>query len=106
MRRDHLLISRGINMTNQYHAPKVWEMDQESGGIWASINRPDSGARHQQELPIGQHPIHPYQIHSQNKNQRQTQRLKQLGLVFFLIGRQKNLPSILLLFISLKISKN
>ncbi|CAM2941353.1 glutathione-dependent disulfide-bond oxidoreductase [Vibrio neptunius] len=48
-------------MTNQYVPPKVWKMDDENGGQWASINRPDSGARHEQALPVGSHPI---QLHS------------------------------------------
>jgi len=36
-------------------------MEDENGGQWASINRPDSGARHEQALPVGKHPI---QLHS------------------------------------------
>ena len=48
-------------MTQEYTPPKVWTMDKESGGKWASINRPDSGARHQQALPVGKHPL---QLHS------------------------------------------
>ncbi|AIS57424.1 MULTISPECIES: glutathione-dependent disulfide-bond oxidoreductase [Vibrio] len=48
-------------MTNQYVPPKVWKMEDENGGQWASINRPDSGARHEQALPVGSHPI---QLHS------------------------------------------
>lgn len=48
-------------MTNQYVPPKVWKMEDENGGQWASINRPDSGARHEQALPVGEHPI---QLHS------------------------------------------
>ncbi|WP_076410498.1 glutathione-dependent disulfide-bond oxidoreductase [Shewanella sp. UCD-KL12] len=48
-------------MTNEYTPAKVWTMDNESGGQWASINRPDSGARHLQALPVGKHPI---QLHS------------------------------------------
>ena len=48
-------------MTNQYVPPKVWKMDDENGGQWASINRPDSGARHEKALPVGQHPM---QLHS------------------------------------------
>lgn len=48
-------------MTQEYTPPKVWTMDKESGGKWASINRPDSGARHQQVLPVGKHPL---QLHS------------------------------------------
>jgi len=48
-------------MANEYTPPAVWTMDNENGGEWASINRPDSGARHQKELPVGTHPL---QLHS------------------------------------------
>ncbi|MCL1146830.1 glutathione-dependent disulfide-bond oxidoreductase [Shewanella marinintestina] len=48
-------------MTNQYTPAKVWTMDNENGGQWASINRPDSGARHEETLPSGEHPL---QLHS------------------------------------------
>ncbi|GIU41451.1 thiol:disulfide oxidoreductase [Shewanella sairae] len=48
-------------MTNQYTPAKVWTMDNENGGQWASINRPDSGPRHEQALPNGEHPL---QLHS------------------------------------------
>ncbi|GAD00723.1 glutathione-dependent disulfide-bond oxidoreductase [Agarivorans albus] len=48
-------------MTNQYTPPKVWTMDSESGGQWASINRPDSGARHEKTLAVGANPL---QLHS------------------------------------------
>lgn len=53
-------------MTEQYQPPKVWTMDDESGGQWASINRPDSGARHEQELPVGNHPIQLYSMGTPN----------------------------------------
>lgn len=48
-------------MTNEYVPAKLWSMDDENGGQWASINRPDSGPRHQHALPVGNHPI---QLHS------------------------------------------
>ncbi len=48
-------------MVNKYTPPKVWSMEEENGGQWASINRPDSGARHEQLLPVGKHPL---QLHS------------------------------------------
>lgn len=48
-------------MINEYTPAKVWAMDNENGGQWASINRPDSGARHEQALPVGKQPI---QLHS------------------------------------------
>ena len=41
-------------MTDEkYTPPKVWTWDQESGGRFANINRPISGATHDKELPVG-----------------------------------------------------
>ncbi|WP_144214559.1 glutathione-dependent disulfide-bond oxidoreductase [Shewanella donghaensis] len=48
-------------MTNEFVPPKVWTMEQENGGQWASINRPDSGSRLEKVLPVGANPI---QLHS------------------------------------------
>jgi GST-like protein len=48
-------------MTSEFIPPKVWTMDSESGGQWASINRPDSGARHEKTLAVGANPL---QLHS------------------------------------------
>ncbi|WP_306331785.1 glutathione-dependent disulfide-bond oxidoreductase [Vibrio injensis] len=53
-------------MTQAYIPPKVWTMESENGGQWASINRPDSGARFEQVLPIGQHPIQLYSMGTPN----------------------------------------
>jgi GST-like protein len=44
-----------------YTPPAVWTWDSESGGQFANINRPVSGATHEKVLPVGQHPI---QLHS------------------------------------------
>ena len=44
-----------------YTPPKVWTWDQESGGKFASINRPIAGATHDKVLPVGEHPL---QLHS------------------------------------------
>ena len=44
-----------------YTPPKVWKWDSESGGKFANINRPIAGATHDQELPVGKHPL---QLHS------------------------------------------
>lgn len=52
-------------MTDQYTPPKVW-VNEQQGGTWGSINRPDSGARHEQELPTGQHPIQLYSLGTPN----------------------------------------
>ncbi len=53
-------------MSNEYIPPKVWTHDSESGGQWASINRPDSGARHQQALPVGEHALQLYSLATPN----------------------------------------
>lgn len=48
-------------MTQSYTPPEVWTWDTESGGKFASINRPIAGATHDKELPRGDHPL---QLHS------------------------------------------
>ncbi|NNU15533.1 glutathione-dependent disulfide-bond oxidoreductase [Parvularcula sp. ZS-1/3] len=45
----------------EYTPPKVWTWDSESGGRFASINRPISGSTHEKDLPVGKHPL---QLHS------------------------------------------
>ena len=39
-----------------YTPPKVWTWDKGNGGRFANINRPVSGATHEQVLPEGEHP--------------------------------------------------
>lgn len=53
-------------MTNQYTPAKVWTMDNENGGEWASINRPDSGPRHEKVLPKGTHSLQLYSLATPN----------------------------------------
>ncbi|HIF9432255.1 TPA: glutathione-dependent disulfide-bond oxidoreductase [Photobacterium damselae] len=53
-------------MTNQYVPTQVWAPDTNNGGQWASINRPVSGATHQRELPVGEHPIQLYSMGTPN----------------------------------------
>lgn len=53
-------------MADIYIPPKVWTMNADNGGQWASINRPDSGARFEQELPVGQHPLQLYSMGTPN----------------------------------------
>lgn len=50
-------------MTNTYTPPAVWIWDKESGGRFANINRPVSGATHHKELPVGKYPL---QLYSQD----------------------------------------
>lgn len=53
-------------MTDQYEPPKVWHWDSNNGGQWASINRPTAGARHEHELPVGEHPLQLYSLATPN----------------------------------------
>lgn len=45
---------------NSYIPPKVWTWDAESGGRFANVNRPVSGATFDKALPVGKHPIQLY----------------------------------------------
>ena len=49
-----------------YEPPEVWTWEKESGGEFASINRPTAGPRHQAELPVGEHPIQLYSLGTPN----------------------------------------
>lgn len=51
---------------SNYTPPKVWQWDSESGGTWAKINRPIAGPTHDQDLPIGQHPLQLYSMGTPN----------------------------------------
>jgi len=46
--------------------PSVWKWDQANGGAFASINRPISGATHQQDLPCGKHSFQLYSLATPN----------------------------------------
>ena len=49
-----------------FEPPKVWTWDKESGGRFASINRPIAGATHDKELPVGKHPLQLYSLATPN----------------------------------------
>ncbi len=49
-----------------YEPPRIWKWEKESGGRFASINRPVSGATHERELPRGRHPIQLYSLATPN----------------------------------------
>jgi GST-like protein len=55
-----------MNTTNEYIPPKVWIWDKESGGKFASINRPIAGATHEKALPVGRHPLQLYSLATPN----------------------------------------
>ena len=49
-----------------YTPPAIWKWNSESGGRWASINRPISGATSQAALPVGKHPLQLYSLATPN----------------------------------------
>ena len=52
--------------TAGYVPPRVWTWDKESGGRFASINRPVAGPTHEKELPVGKHPLQLYSLATPN----------------------------------------
>jgi GST-like protein len=54
------------NQPEGYEPPAVWTWDTESGGRFANINRPTSGATHEKELPVGEHPHQLYSVATPN----------------------------------------
>lgn len=50
---------------SDYTPPKVWE-PKESGGKFASINRPVAGPTHEKALPVGEHPFQLYSLATPN----------------------------------------
>ncbi|MBS0254769.1 MAG: glutathione-dependent disulfide-bond oxidoreductase [Proteobacteria bacterium] len=53
-------------MADEYTPPKVWTWNPGNGGQFANINRPTSGAQHEAELPVGQHPFQLYSLGTPN----------------------------------------
>ena len=51
---------------SDYTPPKVWTWEKESGGRFASINRPVAGPTHEKELPVGRHPLQLYSLGTPN----------------------------------------
>ncbi|MEM6409862.1 MAG: glutathione-dependent disulfide-bond oxidoreductase [Pseudomonadota bacterium] len=49
-----------------YTPPKVWTWEAKSGGKFANINRPISGATHDKDLPVGTHPLQLYSLATPN----------------------------------------
>jgi len=49
-----------------YTPPKVWTWDKESGGTFASTNRPVAGPTHEKVLPVGEHPFQLYSLATPN----------------------------------------
>jgi GSH-dependent disulfide-bond oxidoreductase len=66
-----------------YTPAKVWRWENESGGKFASINRPIAGATHEQTLPIGKHTFQLYSLATPNgqKAAIMFEELLELGLI-------------------------
>jgi GST-like protein len=55
-----------MDETPAYTPPRVWVWNKPSGGRFASINRPTSGATHDKDLPVGPHPLQLYSLATPN----------------------------------------
>ncbi len=54
------------NQPPGYVPPRVWTWEGPSGGQFANINRPVSGATHDKALPVGRHPLQLYSMGTPN----------------------------------------
>ena len=55
-----------MSNSSEYTPPKVWTWNKASGGQFANINRPVSGATHDKDLPVGRHPLQLYSLATPN----------------------------------------
>lgn len=55
-----------MSYPENYEPPKKWTWEAESGGRFASINRPIAGPTHDKELPVGKHPFQLYSLATPN----------------------------------------
>jgi len=53
-------------MSSNYIPPQVWSSDDDNGGAFASINRPEAGAREERDLPVGEHALRLYSLATPN----------------------------------------
>lgn len=53
-------------MNKNFEPPKIWTHDADSGGKWANINRPVSGATHKKALPKGKNALQLYSMGTPN----------------------------------------
>lgn len=55
-----------MNREEAYTPPHIWTWKPGNGGRFASINRPTAGARKDQALPLGKHPLQLYSLATPN----------------------------------------
>ena len=51
---------------SDYIPPEIWTWNKNNGGRFASINRPIAGPTHDQDLPVGRHPLQLYSLATPN----------------------------------------
>ncbi|HZL01289.1 MAG TPA: glutathione-dependent disulfide-bond oxidoreductase [Caulobacteraceae bacterium] len=49
-----------------YTPPEIWTWNKDNGGRFANINRPTAGPTHDQDLPVGRHPLQLYSLATPN----------------------------------------
>ena len=52
--------------SSTYTPPPVWKWEMESGGRFASVNRPIAGETHEKDLPVGKHSLQLYSLATPN----------------------------------------
>jgi GSH-dependent disulfide-bond oxidoreductase len=77
-----------------YTPPQVWTWNKESGGRFASINRPIAGATHDKELPVGKHPFQLYSLATPN-GQKVTIDGNQFGSGFVDVNPNSKIPALM-----------
>ena len=55
-----------MNDPSTYTPPGIWSAKTENGGRFASINRATAGSTHEQDLPVGRHPLQLYSLATPN----------------------------------------
>jgi GST-like protein len=55
-----------MSTLSEYTPPSVWKWNKDVGGRFASINRPIAGSTHEQDLPVGKHPLQLYSLATPN----------------------------------------
>jgi len=68
------------NLPEDYKVPKVWKKDDTSG-TFGKLNRPVSGATHEKDLEIGEHPYQLYSLGTPN-GVKVTVLLEELGVEY------------------------
>ena len=53
-------------MSNEYIPPKIWVHEVDANNKWANINRPVSGATHEEALAAGTNPLQLYSLATPN----------------------------------------